>query len=138
MSNRFVSGFCAGLGIFTAGFVLGIIRTIWLLPRFPEWQAVLVEGPFILALAWLILRFFIRRGAIGAAIRTRLTFGTTALLTLWLCEWIMTMTMMNESPAFFFQSFGTVPGAIGLAGQLLIIIMPLWVKLPQDEESARS
>lgn len=131
MGKLLSSGIFAGLGIFAAGFVLGVIRTLWLVPRLPEWQAVLIEGPFILTLTWFILRFFIRRSTIPAVVPKRLAFGAIALLTLWLCEWVMTVTLMGETPAFFFRSFTTMPGIIGLVGQLLIIVMPLWMKAPR-------
>lgn len=128
MSKTLVIGLFAGLTIFAAGFVLGVIRTLWLVPQIPAWQAVLIEGPVILTLTWFILRFWVRHGIISATSSTRLVFGGMALITLWLCEWIMTMTLMNEGPGFFFHSLTTLPGAIGLAGQLLIIFMPLWMR----------
>ncbi|SIO13250.1 hypothetical protein SAMN02745824_3077 [Parasphingorhabdus marina DSM 22363] len=132
MNKTLVTGLLAGLTIFAAGFVLGIIRTLWLVPQMPAWQAVLIEGPVILTLTWFVLRFWVRRGAISAATSTRLMFGGMALITLWLCEWIMTIALMTEDPGFFFRSLATLPGAMGLAGQLLIIFMPLWMKPGQD------
>ena len=133
MSKTLVIGLFAGLTIFAAGFVLGVIRTLWLVPQMPAWQAVLIEGPVILTLTWFILRFWVRRRAISAATSTRLTFGGMAVITLWLCEWVMTMSLMNEDPGFFFRNLMTLPGVIGLAGQLLIIFMPLWIRTPDVE-----
>ncbi|MEL7454754.1 MAG: hypothetical protein AAGJ50_15425 [Pseudomonadota bacterium] len=122
----------AGLGIFTAGFVLGVIRTVWLVPRLPEWQAVLIEGPFILVLSWFILQYFVRRRAISVVTSTRLAFGASALVTLWVCEWITTVTLMGEDPSFFFHRLVTLPGAMGLAAQMLIIVMPLWMTVRES------
>lgn len=136
MGKELVSGTLAGLAIFAAGFMLGIVQTLGLLPRMSEWQAVLIEGPFILTLTWFILSHIVKKRDIPASAGTRLAFGATALVTLWVCEWIMTMTLMDEGPGFFFRSLATAPGATGLAGQLLIIVMPLWMKAPGQNKRA--
>lgn len=122
-----------GLAIFAAGFVLGAARTFLLLPYMAAWQAALVEMPLILTACWLIIRHFVRRHRIAPGTAPRLTFGAVALVILLLCEWLMTVTLLAEQPgsgtALFLTRLTEPAGLMGLAGQLLIVVMPLWVRV---------
>lgn len=128
MSSSFLYGFLTGLAIFAAGFVLGTVRTVFLLPYMADWQAVLIEMPFILLACWVIIRHVIRHRSIAGGKPVRMMYGATAFATLLLCEWVMVVMMLGQSSSTFFDRLITGAGLIGLAGQLLIVVMPLWVK----------
>lgn len=132
MNQSLLYGFLTGLAIFAAGFVLGVARTVLLLPYVAEWQAVLIEMPVILLICWVIIRYVIRQKSIEDSNPLRLIFGMTALTTLLLCEWLMVVMLLGESSFAFFDRLITGAGLIGLAGQFLIVIMPLWVKRKQS------
>lgn len=127
MSRSLLYGFLTGLAIFAAGFLLGVARTVLLLPYMAEWLAVLIEMPVILLACWIIIRYVIRHRSLGDDILLRLIFGTTAFITLLFCEWLMVVMLLGESSFAFFDRLVTGAGLIGLTGQMLIVVMPLWV-----------
>ncbi len=138
MSKFLLFGFLTGLAIFAAGFVLGVARTVLLLPYMAEWLAVLIEMPVILLACWMIIKYVIRRQSVTDRKAVRLIFGATAFATLLLCEWVMVVMLLEESAMTFFDRLVTGAGLIGLAGQLLIVVMPLWVKSEKSDTGTES
>ena len=55
------------VAVFAAGFVLGVLRTLVLLPLVGPLWAVLVELPVILSIAWLVCARIVRRRPLGGA-----------------------------------------------------------------------
>ena len=45
-------GFRYFAGVFSAAFLLGVVRTLWLAPAIGAAPAVLVETPIVLAISW--------------------------------------------------------------------------------------
>jgi hypothetical protein len=48
-----------------------------------------------------------------------------ALASLLCLEWLLAITLFGREPLAVLQHYGTVPGAIGLAGQVAFAIIPL-------------
>ena len=71
--------------VFAAGFILGTIRTLVLVPHLGPLAAVLLELPLMLGIAWAVCRWLLRRFAVGEAWTARLAMGaiwaSTSVLT---------------------------------------------------------
>jgi hypothetical protein len=111
--------------VFSLGFVLGTIRTIWLAPRTGPLLAVLAELPLILAGSWFICRWLLRRMATPLAPTEALAMGEAAFFMLMVAEFVLASMAFGQSPLAYMQSWSTPHGILGLVGQLLFGMMPL-------------
>lgn len=110
--------------IFAVGFVLGTIRVLILLPHVGEMTAVLLEGPFILGASWVVCGILVRRFNVAAAFVPRFAMGASALTLLLLAEFFLGVYGFGRTIAEHFAHYETLPGAIGLAGQILFGAFP--------------
>jgi hypothetical protein len=72
--------------VFAAGFVLGTVRTLWIVPRFGTREAELMEAPIMLAVSFLAARWVTRRLSLPRRAGTRLAVGCVGLALLLLAE----------------------------------------------------
>jgi hypothetical protein len=118
--------------VFAAGFVLGTIRTLLLVPRIGPLAAVLIELPLMLAVAWVACRWLVRRLAIGDDWRGRLLMGVVAFVLLIAAELALSLLLFGGTVTGFLAALGTPEGAAGLAGQAVFAAMPLLVGRASD------
>ena len=86
--------------VFGAGFVLGPIRILWLVPRVGPRAAELIEMPIMLAVIVVAARWVVRRTALPAGWRSRAAMGAVAAGLLVLVEltvvlWLQGMTLAD-------------------------------------------
>jgi len=72
--------------VFGAGFVLGTIRTLWIVPRLGTRMSELMETPIMLVITILAARWTVRRLAVPSTPPARLGMGCIALGLLLLAE----------------------------------------------------
>lgn len=113
--------------IFALGFVLGTVRTLWLAPMIGATLAVIAEQPFMLTASWFAAGWLVRRGGI-VAMRERAVMGGVAFLLLIVVEPVFAILLFGQSPAQWLTGVFSMPGPIGLAGQVAFALMPLVVK----------
>jgi len=65
--------------VFGAGFVLGTIRTLWVVPRFGMRNAELMETPIMLVVTIVAARWIVHRLAVPSVPSSRLGMGFVAL-----------------------------------------------------------
>lgn len=111
--------------VFGLGFLLGIIRVIWLEPMAGTILAVVIELPFMLAASWFICLFLIRRFHIERQINERLIMGLVAFGLLMLGELLLSMSLQNMSAIGFLQKFELPENRLGLAGQITFALFPV-------------
>jgi hypothetical protein len=111
---------------FAVGFALGSVRMLVLAPRFGEVGAVLIESPFMLVASFLIARLVLRRFAPTAGAGRRLLIGLLAFAMLLTTELLMSW-LRGIGPGEFVASLFKTAGAIGLAGQVLFALFPLFI-----------
>lgn len=111
-------------GVFALGFLFGAIRLMFLVPTLGELVAVLVELPVILSMAWLLCSRAITRLNVSATPLARLVMGESAFLLLMLAEFVLATFGFGETPASYVSHWATLPGAIGLAGQIVFGLFP--------------
>ncbi len=112
---------------FAVGFVLGAVRMLIVVPRVGEVAAVLIECPFILVASFLIARWVLRRFAPDAGAGRRLAIGLLAFAMLLSTELLMSW-VRGIWPREFVASLFKTAGAIGLAGQVLFALVPLFIR----------
>ena len=86
--------------VFGAGFALGPIRVLWLVPRVGDRAAELIEAPIMLAVIVLAARAITRRLAVSAAASARLAMGLTGLALMLAAEfglvlWLRGITLQD-------------------------------------------
>jgi len=119
-------------GVFALGFVLGVVRTLLLVPWLGELAAVALELPVVLAASWWWCGWLLRRdagsGLRGSAARA-LTMGALALGLLLLAELALSIGLAGRSAAEHFALYAQPAHQLGLAAQGLFGLTPwLWLR----------
>jgi len=112
--------------IFALGFVLGTLRVLWIARAIGETRAVLLELPLMLAASWLAAKWLVRRFGIGSAGQA-MAMGALAFALLMASEALLAF-VLGTSLWEWLTAMTRIPGAIGLAGQLVFAMMPLIVR----------
>jgi hypothetical protein len=114
--------------VFAAGFVLGIIRVLLLVPRVGVRTAELVEMPFMLAVIVVAARWIVRRFALPAALPARLSVGLLGLTLLLATEFGVVLRLQGRSLAESLAERDPVSGAVYALLLLLFAVMPALVR----------
>ena len=110
--------------VFAAGFVLGVLRTLVLVPLLGELGAVLVELPVILTISWLVCARILRRWPLS--LPSAVGMGAIAFLLLMGAEVGLSTLLAGRSLAEHLALYSQLPYQVGLAGQLAFASFP-WV-----------
>ena len=114
-----------GAALFAAGLILGILRSIFLAPRVGDLPAVALELPVMLALAWVLSGWVLRRWPVAPGALPRLVMGGIALAVVILCEVVFSRLVFDIPLSGALAQLVTPPGLLGLAGQLAAAVIPL-------------
>jgi len=107
-----------------AGFVLGVIRVPFLVPRLGERYAELLEMPFMFAVVVLAARHVVTRFELDPARSLRLQVGFMALTMAVLAELSMVAAFQGVPVAQYIAGRDPVSGAVYLALLLVFALMP--------------
>lgn len=113
--------------VFAAGFALGTIRTLWVVPRVGARTAELMETPVMLAISLLAARWTVLRFAVPAAPFVRLATGCVALAFLLVAEFGMVRFLRGMPIKQYFASRDRVSGTVYYVALAIFAIMPLLV-----------
>jgi hypothetical protein len=116
--------------VFAAGFVLGVLRTLVLVPLLGELGAVLVELPVILTIAWLVCTRILRRWPLSSP--SALGMGAIAFLLLMGAEASLSTLLAGRSLAEHLALYSQLPHQVGLAGQLAFSLFP-WIQARRSQ-----
>lgn len=83
--------------IFGAGFVLGLIRILWLVPRLGTRVAELLEAPIMLVITIVAARWIVRRIVVPPTPPSRLGMGGVALCLLLIAEFTLVLWLLGLS-----------------------------------------
>ncbi len=108
--------------VFGAGFVLGSIRILFLVPRLGERVAELLEAPIMLVVIFFASRYVVRRFALAA--RASLAVGLLALLLLLAAEFLLAVAVSNQSVSGYIASRDPVSGSVYLAALVVYAVLP--------------
>jgi hypothetical protein len=121
--------------VFGAGFVLGPIRLLWLVPRVGERVAELLELPVMLVVIVLAARWVVRRLALPSTAPRRLGMGGLALALMLAAEFGLVLGLRGLTPAEYFASRDPVSGTAYYASLLVFALMPLLLGRDQPPRS---
>ncbi len=113
--------------VFGAGFVLGTIRVLWLVPRVGEKVAELMEAPIMLVVTIFAAWWIVRRLAVPFTPLSRLGMGFVALALMLVAEFTLVLWLRGLTIAEYFESRDPVSGTVYYVMLGVFAIMPLLV-----------
>lgn len=111
--------------VFAAGFVLSVIRLVWVAPLSGEFVGVLLEAPVLLAIAWSACGWVAERLDVSQPFLDRLVMGGVALVVLVCAEAIAAVLAGGHSLGEFSLRHGQSAVLLGLLAQLAFAVFPL-------------
>lgn len=113
--------------IFALGFLLGVVRTLFLqaVPSAGRLMGVLVELPIMLSASWFLCRYLIRRFAVASTVAARAVMGGLAFALLLLAELLFGALLFGRGPAEHFALYREASHGLGLLAQIGFGLMPL-------------
>ena len=113
--------------VFGTGFVLGTVRTLWVVPRVGERKAELIEMPIMLVVTimaawWIVLHF-----SVPPALSYRLAMACTALLLMLIAEFGFMLWIRGLSIRDYVATRDPVSGTAYYAMLVVFGAMPLLV-----------
>jgi hypothetical protein len=113
--------------VFGAGFVLGTIRTLWVVPRVGTRNAELMETPIMLVISIVAARWTVLRLAVPSAPSARLVMGGIALVLMLAAEFGFMLWLRGISIRDYIATRDPVSGTVYYAMLGVFAIMPLLV-----------
>jgi len=122
MGRALRSGVVYFLAVFAAGFVLGVLRTLFVAPHIGVLAAVAVELPIVLAVAWWVSAR-LQRGSSLTLCDAGL-MGGTAFVLLMLAEASLSIALFGRTIAEHLSLYADADHRLGLAGQIAFALIP--------------
>ena len=113
--------------VFGAGFVLGPIRILWVVPRFGTRMAELMETPIMFVVIILAARWIVCRLAVPSTPSSRLGMGCVALGLLLVAEFTLVLCLRGLSISEYLTGRDPVSGTVYYVMLGVFAIMPLLV-----------
>jgi hypothetical protein len=113
--------------VFGAGFVLGSIRTLWIVPRLGTRIAELMETPIMFVVIVVAARWIIRRLAVPSVPSRRLGMGCVGLGLLLAGEFTLVLWLRGVSISEYLATQDPVSGTAYYLMLVLFVVMPLFV-----------
>ncbi len=110
--------------VFWAGFILGSIRVPFLVPRFGERIAELIETPFMFVVIFIAARYISRRFTLPLHPFIRLGVGFVGLGLLLVAELVLVVALQRQSISEYISNKDPVAGVVFLAMLVLFSLMP--------------
>ena len=121
---------------FAAGFALGTLRILVVVPSLGERAAELLETPFMIAVSYIAARFAVRVYSVPPQTSSRIRMGVIALALLLTVEFTVVLWMRGLTLAEYFRSRDPVSGAAYCLALVLFTAMPALVSRRQPPGQA--
>jgi len=115
------------LVVFGAGFVLGPIRILWVVPQLGMRTAELLEVPIMLIVIFLAARWLVRRFSVPLAVSARFGMGFVALALLLVTELTLVLWLRGMSIREYVVTRDPISGTAYLIALGIFAVMPLFV-----------
>jgi hypothetical protein len=113
--------------VFGAGFVLGTIRTLWVVPHVGTRIAELMEAPLMLVVTVLAARWIVRQFAIPPVVSDRLRVGAIGLALLLAAEFGLVLWLRGLSVREYLATRDPVSGTVYYLMLVVFAVMPIFV-----------
>jgi hypothetical protein len=113
--------------VFGAGFVLGPIRILWVVPRLGTRMAELMETPIMFVVIIVAARWIVRRLALPLTALNRLGMGSVALGLLLVAEFTLVLWLRGLSISEYLSTRDPVSGTVYYVMLAVFAMMPLLV-----------
>lgn len=121
------AGFTYFAMVFGAGFLLGMVRVPFLVPRVGERTAELLEMPVMFVVILLAARFLVRRFQLAASLSESGAAGIIGLALLVGAELSLALLLQEQSLASYIASRDPVSGSVYLVMLGVYAVMPMLV-----------
>ena len=111
--------------VFGAGFILGPIRIVWVVPRLGTRTAELLEAPIMLVIAVIAARWIARRLAVPPTWSSRLGMGAIALALMLFAEFTLVLSLRGMSFRDYLATRDPVSGTVYYATLVVFALIPL-------------
>jgi len=113
--------------VFGAGFVLGSIRILWVLPRFGTRMAELMETPIMFLVTIIAARWIVRRLGVPSTPSSRLGMGFISVGLMLVAEFTFVLWLRGLSISEYLASRDPVSGSVYYVMLGVFAVMPLLV-----------
>lgn len=113
--------------VFGAGFVLGTIRTFWIVPSLGTRTAELTEAPIMFVITLVAARWVARRLLLPPTLSTRLGVGFVALGILLVAEFTVVLWLRGLTISKYLATRDPVAGIVYIMMLGVFAVMPLFV-----------
>ena len=113
--------------VFAAGFVLGTIRTLWVVPRLGVRTAELMEAPIMFGISIIAVRWVVRHVGISPVWSRRLAVGSIALGLMLLIEFTFVLWIRGLTIREYFETRDPVSGTVYFLTLGAFAIIPIFV-----------
>ena len=114
--------------VFGAGFVLGTIRTLWIVPRLGTRMSELMETPIMLVISIVAARWTVLRLAVPSVPSARLVMGGIALVLMLVAEFGFVLWLRGISIRDYLATRDPVSGTVYYVMLGVFAVMPLLVR----------
>ncbi|HXY11026.1 MAG TPA: hypothetical protein VEI52_24550 [Terriglobales bacterium] len=114
--------------VFGAGFALGTVRTLWVVPRVGTRTAELMETPIIFVVTIVVARWIVLRLAVPPSLFARLGMGCIALLLLLVAEFGLMLRLRRLTIRRYLASLDPVAGTVYYVMLAVLAAMPLLLR----------
>ncbi len=114
--------------VFSAGFVLGTIRTLWVAPKLGVRTAELIEEPLMFGLSILAARWVVRRLRFPPDWMKRLAFGCVALALMLLVEFTFVLWIRGITIREYFATRDPISGSVYFLTLGAFAVIPVFVE----------
>jgi hypothetical protein len=111
--------------VFGAGFVLGTIRTLWIVPRIGTRMSELMETPIMLVISIVAARWTVLRFAVPSVPSARLVVGGIALVLMLVAEFGFVLWLRGMSIRDYLATRDPVSGTVYYLMLAVFAVMPL-------------
>ena len=111
--------------VFTFALAMGVARVFIVAPRLGSTGAVLLEVPIVVLASWVMAYRLLQNRFL--TFPQRLAMGATAFTLTMASEAALAALIRGESVADWAASIETPLGLVGLAGQIVFAVMPIFV-----------
>ncbi len=111
--------------VFAAGFLLGTLRVMVIAPATGDENAILIELPVMLAIAYAAAMFCVRRFQVPSRIGARIAMGSLAFLLLMTAEIVLGVLLVDRTVMDQLAFVVSGENRFGFAAQIVFALMPL-------------